>query len=85
MVVFGSAGFALDGYFNQAINGDVFINSVSWLTQDDSQTLSVRPRDMRNRRITPTQPLVLTMFLGPVVILPLIGVILATVLWWLRR
>jgi ABC-type uncharacterized transport system involved in gliding motility auxiliary subunit len=85
MVVFGSAGFALDGYFNQAINGDVFINSVSWLTQDDSQTLSVRPRDMRNRRITPTQPLILTMFLGPVVILPLIGVILATVLWWLRR
>jgi ABC-type uncharacterized transport system involved in gliding motility auxiliary subunit len=85
MVVFGSAGFAIDGYFNQAINGDVFINSVSWLSQDESQTLSVRPRDVRNRRIIPTNALVVGLFLASVVIVPLLGLILAAVLWWRRR
>jgi ABC-type uncharacterized transport system involved in gliding motility auxiliary subunit len=85
MVVFGSVGFAIDGYFNQAINGDVVINSVSWLSQDSSQLMSVRSRDVRSRRIIPTPALVTGLFLAAVVIVPLLGLLAAAILWWRRR
>jgi ABC-type uncharacterized transport system involved in gliding motility auxiliary subunit len=85
LVVFGSVGFAIDGYFNQAINGDMVINSVSWLSQDSSQLMSVRSRDVRSRRIIPTPALVTGLFLAAVVIVPLLGLLAAAILWWRRR
>ncbi|MBE9029672.1 Gldg family protein [filamentous cyanobacterium LEGE 11480] len=85
MVVFGNTGFAMDGYFNQAINGDVLLNSISWLSQDDAQPLSVRPRSVKNRRIIPSQELVLGLFISAVIMVPLLGLITAIGLWWRRR
>ena len=86
MVVIGNAQFAIDGLFEQQLNGDVFLNSISWLSsQDDKQTLSVRPKAQNQRRLnlTPLQ----TNLLGwiSLVILPLIGFASAVLLWWLRR
>jgi ABC-type uncharacterized transport system involved in gliding motility auxiliary subunit len=85
MVVFGNAAFAMDGYFNQAINGDVLLNSISWLSQDDTQTLSVRPRSVKNRRIIPSRSLVVGLFVTSVIVVPLLGLLAAVVLWWRRR
>jgi ABC-type uncharacterized transport system involved in gliding motility auxiliary subunit len=85
LVVFGNTAFAMDGYFNQGINGDVLLNSISWLSQDDTQPLSVRPRSVKNRRIIPSQALVVGLFVSAVVVVPLLGLIAALVLWWRRR
>jgi ABC-type uncharacterized transport system involved in gliding motility auxiliary subunit len=85
MVVFGNTAFAMDGYFNQAINGDVLLNSISWLSQDDTQTLSVRPRSVKNRRIIPSRSLVVGLFVTSVIVVPLLGLVAALVLWWRRR
>lgn len=85
LVVFGNSAFAMDGYFNQAINGDVFINSIGWLAQDDAQPLSVRSRSFKSRRIIPAPALVAGLFWGPVVLVPVIGFGAAIGLWWRRR
>jgi ABC-type uncharacterized transport system involved in gliding motility auxiliary subunit len=47
----GNLRFAEDGAVNQGINGDVFINSVRWLSRADDQSLSIRPKEAKNRRL----------------------------------
>ncbi len=85
LVVFGNSNFATDGLFDRQLNGDVFLNSVTWLNQQDKQPLSIRPKEPKNRRInlTTTQANLLT--LSSVLILPLIGFGVAVILWWKRR
>ncbi|MFN6471823.1 MAG: GldG family protein [Nostoc sp. SerVER01] len=85
LVVFGSSNFATDGLFDRQLNGDVFLNSVTWLNQQDKQPLSIRPKEPKNRRIilTTTQANLLT--LSSVLVLPLIGFAAAVILWWKRR
>jgi ABC-type uncharacterized transport system involved in gliding motility auxiliary subunit len=84
LVVIGNSSFASDGLFEQQLNGDVFLNSVSWLGQQGDETLSIQPKTVTNRRIliTPQQQIGLGIF--SLLILPLTGLALA-ILMWLRR
>ncbi len=67
------------------MNGDVFLNSVTWLSQRQDQVLSIRPKEAKDRRI------VLSMVQGnlvaviALVVLPLFGLLMAGFLWWRRR
>ncbi|BAY94571.1 hypothetical protein NIES3275_66230 [Microchaete diplosiphon NIES-3275] len=55
LVVIGNSDFATDGLFQQQLNGDVFLNSVTWLSkQEDRQPLSIRPKEAKNRRLNIT-------------------------------
>lgn len=85
LVVIGNSSFATDGLFDQQLNGDVFLNSVSWLSKQDSLTLSVRPKEATNRRfnMTVTQQILLTLL--ALVVFPLAGLIGAGTLWARRR
>lgn len=85
LVVIGNSSFATDGLFDQQLNGDVFLNAVSWLGQQGDETLSIRPKEVTNRRIliTPQQQLGLGIF--AVVVLPLTGIALAVLMWVRRR
>ncbi len=85
LVVIGNSSFATDGLFGQQLNGDVFLNSVSWLSKQDSLTLSVRPKEATNRRfnMTVTQQVLLTLL--ALVVFPLAGLIGAGTLWARRR
>jgi ABC-type uncharacterized transport system involved in gliding motility auxiliary subunit len=51
MVVIGNANFATDGWFQQQLNGDLFINTVGWLANEEDSTLSISPKEATNRRI----------------------------------
>lgn len=85
MVVIGNSTFATDGLFEQQLNGDVFLNSISWLSRQDDAAISIRPKEATNRRInisTEQARLVGWLSIG---ILPLIGLGTAGVLWWSRR
>jgi ABC-type uncharacterized transport system involved in gliding motility auxiliary subunit len=85
LVVYGNSNFATDGWFQQQLNSDVFLNSVSWLSKRDEQALSIRPKESKNRRINLS--LVQTGILGwtALVIMPLLGFTTAGVMWWRRR
>jgi ABC-type uncharacterized transport system involved in gliding motility auxiliary subunit len=87
MVVIGNSAFATDSLFQdpRILNGDIFLNSVQWLAGDDEQSLSIRPKEPKNRRINLTPPQARTIELMSLVIMPLFGLILAGVTWWRRR
>ena len=44
LVVFGDSDFASNFYFNQQGNGDLALNAISWLAEDES-LISIRPRE----------------------------------------
>jgi ABC-type uncharacterized transport system involved in gliding motility auxiliary subunit len=85
MVVIGDSDFATNGPFEQQLNADVFLNSVSWTSQQEKQTLSIRPKQPKNRRINLTQVQASVLTLSSLLILPLIGLAAAAILWWIRR
>ena len=85
LVVIGNAAFATDGLFEQQLNGDVFLNSVSWLGQADDTTLSIRPREVTNRRITMTVQQQIGLGVFALLVLPVVGLIAAVLLWLKRR
>ncbi|RCJ25672.1 ABC transporter [Nostoc sp. ATCC 43529] len=85
LVVFGNSNFATDGLFDRQLNGDVFLNSVTWLNQQDKQPLSIRPKEPKNRRITLTSTQANVLTLSSLLLLPLSGFAAAVILWWKRR
>jgi ABC-type uncharacterized transport system involved in gliding motility auxiliary subunit len=85
LVVYGNSNFATNGWFEQQLNSDVFLNSVSWLSKRDEQALSIRPKEQQNRRINLTQLQAGGLGWTALVITPLIGFTTAGVMWWRRR
>ena len=85
LVVIGSSSFATDGLFEQQLNGDVFLNSVNWLSQQENQALSIRPKEMTNRRIVMSGAQQVSAVLLALVLLPLLGFGMAVLIWWRRR
>lgn len=85
LVVIGNSSFATDGLFGQQLNGDVFLNSVNWLSKVDNPVLSIRPKEATNRRfeMTVSQQIFLTLL--ALVIFPLAGLVGAGTLWVRRR
>ncbi len=84
IAIFGDSDFAGNGYFNLAGNGDLFLNTVNYLTEEE-QLISVRPAK------TPVRPLSLTpaqaqmLFLVPMVLMPLVIIGAGIGVWRSRR
>lgn len=85
LVVIGNSSFATDGLFGQVLNGDVFLNSVSWLGQQNDQVLSIRPKTATSRRILMTLQHRIMVGLFAVLILPGLGFLGALIMWIRRR
>lgn len=84
LVVIGNASFASDGIFEQQLNGDVFLNAVNWLNQNDD-AIAIRPKEVTNRRILLTTAQQLKLAVTSLFIVPLVGFAIAFALWWRRR
>ncbi len=85
LVIIGNSTFATNNLFNQQLNGDVFLNSVQWLSNQNEETLSIRPKEARDRRLnlSPSQVNIVTILsLG---VFPLLGLVAAGITWWRRR
>jgi ABC-type uncharacterized transport system involved in gliding motility auxiliary subunit len=54
LVVFGDSDFASNSGFGLQGNGNLFLNTVSWLAQDES-FISIRPKNPDDRRLTMTE------------------------------
>ncbi|MBD2091026.1 Gldg family protein [Microcoleus sp. FACHB-1515] len=85
VVVIGNSSFMADGLSDQQLNGDLFLNSVNWLSQEGDLTLSIRPRTAIDRRITLNAQQQAVLGIGSVLVLPLIGFGLAAIAWLRRR
>ncbi|MFG6099209.1 Gldg family protein [Leptothoe sp. ISB3NOV94-8A] len=85
LVVIGNATFATDGLFDQQLNGDVFLNSVTWLSDLDDAILSIRPKEITNRRITMTISRQIVVIVLAMLVFPLGGLVGASIAWFRRR
>jgi ABC-type uncharacterized transport system involved in gliding motility auxiliary subunit len=86
LVVIGNSSFIGNGWFEQpALNSDVFLNSISWLSKRDNQPLSIRPREQKNRRINLTLLQAEMLRWAALLIVPIFGLLTAVVMWWRRR
>ncbi|MDJ0569067.1 MAG: Gldg family protein [Pleurocapsa sp. MO_192.B19] len=85
LVVFGSSTFATNGWFEQQLNGDILLNSVSWLIGEDRETLSIRPKEAANRRINLSSAQAGIISWLALRIMPLLALIISAILWWHRR
>ncbi len=83
LAVFGDSDFITNRYYNLSGNGNLFLNTINWLTEE-SDLISIQPRTRTPRTInlTPNQGRFL-MFLS-VILLPL-AVLVAGLIVWLRR
>jgi ABC-type uncharacterized transport system involved in gliding motility auxiliary subunit len=83
IVAVGDSDFATNAYFGTQGNGNLFLNMVSWLAQDED-LISIRPKEPTDRRIVLSQSQtallrILTLFFLPGVVL------LAGIVVWTRR
>jgi len=84
IVVFGDSDFASNAYFDTAVNGDLFLNVVSWMAED-TDLLSIRPRDPENRSVTLTSAESRLIFWATVIFFPLATVMFGIAVWYRRR
>ena len=85
LVVFGSTTFATNGWFEQQLNGDILLNSISWLVGDDKNVLTIRPQELTNRRINLSSLQVAIISWLALRIMPFIALVIGVYLWWKRR
>jgi ABC-type uncharacterized transport system involved in gliding motility auxiliary subunit len=74
IVVYGTANVAANQFLNLQGNRDFFLNSVSWLAEEEDQ-ISIRPRDTRQTPVFLSAQQAQAAFLLPVVILPAIPIV----------
>lgn len=85
LVIIGNSTFATDGAFDQLLNGDIFLNAVSWLGQGSDATLSIRPKTVTNRQIQMTGQQALGLGVFSLLVLPVSGIAMAILMAWRRR
>jgi ABC-type uncharacterized transport system involved in gliding motility auxiliary subunit len=69
IVTYGTSNLASSQFLNLQGNRDFFLNTVSWLAEEEDQ-ISVRPKDVRQSPVFLTAQQGQAVFLLPVVVLP---------------
>lgn len=85
IVVFGSSTFATNGWFQQQLNGDLWLNSASWLVGEDQENLTIRPKEAANRRINLSSAEQTLISWLAIRIMPLMALVMGVILWQSRR
>ena len=83
LVVIGNSEFASNQWEGQQRNGDLFFNSVNWLTEEEN-LISIRPKEATNRSVTLTEAQKRELQWASVVFVPLV-VIAAGIIVWVKR
>jgi ABC-type uncharacterized transport system involved in gliding motility auxiliary subunit len=81
IVVYGTSSFATNQFINLQGNRDFFLNTVSWLAEQEDQ-ISIRPKESRSAPVFLSSQQAQAVFFLPVVVLPgivLVGGIVAVV------
>jgi ABC-type uncharacterized transport system involved in gliding motility auxiliary subunit len=84
LAVYGDSDFITNRYYNLSGNGNLFLNTVNWLTEE-SDLISIQPktRTPRTINLTPSQGRFL-MFLS-IILLPLVILVIGLTIWIRRR
>ncbi len=85
LALFGDTDFvANQNISTQAANADLFINTINWLTQDQS-LIAIHPKTAQDRRLFLTMPQINLILFSAVIMLPLVIFTNGIIVWWKRR
>lgn len=84
LVVLGDSDFANNTYFNFSGNGDFFLNTTSWLAEEES-LISIRPKERKDSPINLTSDTGAVLFFAGTVLFPGVIVLIGVRKWWTRR
>lgn len=84
IVAFGDSDFVANNYLGVEGNGDLFLNAVNWLAQQEN-LIAVRPRQAADRRLAMTERGIWWMFALSIFIVPAAVLGAGVVSWWRRR
>jgi ABC-type uncharacterized transport system involved in gliding motility auxiliary subunit len=84
LAVFGDSDFATNRYFNFSGNGNLFLNTVNWLTEE-ADLISIQPKTSSPRTIHMTATQGRMLFFVSLIILPLIVLVTGISVWMRRR
>jgi ABC-type uncharacterized transport system involved in gliding motility auxiliary subunit len=83
LVLFGDSDYASNGYFNLSGNGDLFLNAVNYLTEEEA-LIAIRPAKTPVRPLSLSSSQAMVLFLVPMVLLP--GLVIGAGIWvWRSR
>jgi ABC-type uncharacterized transport system involved in gliding motility auxiliary subunit len=83
LAVVGDSDFAANGFYGTQGNGNLFLNTVSWLAQDES-FISIRTRNPEDRRMTMTEAQVKLTSYVMLLLLP-VGILATGISVWMKR
>jgi ABC-type uncharacterized transport system involved in gliding motility auxiliary subunit len=83
LAIFGDSDFAMNGHFDNQGNSDLFLNTINYLAEEEDM-ISIRPKQLDDRRLTLTQANVSSIFYLVVITVPVLVIILGVVIF-LRR
>jgi ABC-type uncharacterized transport system involved in gliding motility auxiliary subunit len=84
LVVIGNSEFAANRWVGLQRNGDLFYNTINWLSQE-ADLISIRPKSPANRRVTMTEAQQRMLMWFSLALLPGLVVIAGIWIWWKRR
>ena len=84
IVVVGDSDFPVNAYFGMQGNGNLFLNMVSWLAQEED-LISIRPKSPEDRRIALSQSQQSMLRLLTVFVLPACALVAGIAVWTRRR
>ena len=84
LAVFGDSDFATNRYFNFSGNGNFFLNTVNWLTEE-ADLISIQPKTSSPRTIHMTATQGRMLFFVSLIILPLVVLVTGISVWMRRR
>ena len=84
LLVVGDSDFANNRYTNFSGNGDFFLNSISWLAEEEN-LISIRPKERKSTPIQMTQSWGSAIFIMGVIVFPGLIAAIGIRSWWRRR
>jgi ABC-2 type transport system permease protein len=85
LVLVGNSNFAANSYFPYVSNGDLAVEMVRWLAEDETRPAAKPQSFSPAQQITLTRDQMRTVFLAVEVLLPLSVMLLGGAVWWKRR
>ena len=84
LVVFGDSDFMTNGFFNASGDGDLALNSIAWLSEQE-ELVSIRPKSSQPRIVVLSRQQVLYYFFTIVAIAPIAITVAGVAIWWRRK
>lgn len=84
LIVSGNTLFISNAHFAQLNNGDLFLNSLNWMADEES-LVSIPPKEAANKQLNLVPGQYYAIFFGTVLGFPLLLLFTAGAVWWRRR